>query len=37
MTTDKFIDGGKSKLLDEALKDIQAEMTPIGIQVIELL
>ncbi|AVL11878.1 hypothetical protein C6C13_25105 [Escherichia coli] len=30
MTTDKFIDGGKSELLDAALKDIQEEMTPIG-------
>ncbi len=36
MTTDKFIDGGKSELLDAALKDIQAEMTPIGIQVVSL-
>ena len=36
MTTDKFIDGGKSELLDAALKDIQAEMTPIGIQVMSL-
>lgn len=36
MTTDKFIDGGKSELLDSALKDIQAEMTPIGIQVMSL-
>lgn len=36
MTTDKFIDGGKSELLDAALKDIQEEMTPIGIQVISL-
>ncbi|CTS23192.1 putative serine protease [Escherichia coli] len=35
-TTDKFIDGGKSELLDAALKDIQEEMTPIGIQVISL-
>ncbi len=36
MTTDKFIDGGKSELLDAALKDIQEEMTPIGIQVMSL-
>lgn len=36
MTTDKFIDGGKSELLDSALKDIQEEMTPIGIQVMSL-
>ncbi|MDA6156659.1 SPFH domain-containing protein, partial [Escherichia coli] len=32
----KFIDGGKSELLDSALKDIQEEMTPIGIQVMSL-
>jgi regulator of protease activity HflC (stomatin/prohibitin superfamily) len=36
MSTDKFIDGGKSELLDAALKDIQDEMGPIGIQVISL-
>jgi regulator of protease activity HflC (stomatin/prohibitin superfamily) len=36
MSTDKFIDGGKSDLLDAALKDIQDEMGPIGIQVISL-
>lgn len=36
MSTDKFIDGGKSDLLDSALKEIQSEMGPIGIQVISL-
>ena len=36
MTTDKFIDGGKADLLDNALKDIQGEMAPIGIEVISL-
>ncbi|WJN64571.1 putative serine protease [Erwinia phage Pastis] len=36
MTTDKFIDGGKADLLDNALKDIQNEMAPIGIEVISL-
>ena len=36
MSTDKFIDGGKSELLDAALRDIQGEMGPIGIQVISL-
>lgn len=33
MTTDAFIDGGKAALLDNALKDIQKEMTPVGIEV----
>lgn len=36
MTTDKFIDGGKADLLDKALKEMQAEMAPIGIEVISL-
>ena len=36
MTTDKFIDGGKSDLLTQALGMIQAEMTPVGIEVISL-
>ncbi|HCJ4767348.1 TPA: SPFH/Band 7/PHB domain protein, partial [Salmonella enterica] len=36
MTTDTFIDGGKASLLDNALKDIQAEMSPVGIEVISL-
>lgn len=36
MTTDRFIDGGKSDLLTEALGMIQAEMTPVGIEVISL-
>ncbi|MET6262607.1 SPFH domain-containing protein [Klebsiella variicola] len=36
MTTDKFIDGGKSDLLTQALSMIQAEMTPVGIEVISL-
>lgn len=36
MTTDKFIDGGKADLLDAALKEIQNEMAPIGIEVISL-
>lgn len=36
MTTDKFIDGGKADLLDAALKEMQAEMAPIGIDVISL-
>lgn len=36
MSTDKFIDGGKADLLNQSLKDIQGEMTPIGIEVISL-
>lgn len=36
MTTDKFIDGGKADLLDAALKEMQSEMAPIGIEVISL-
>lgn len=36
MTTDKFIDGGKSDLLTVALNAIQAEMNPVGIEVISL-
>jgi regulator of protease activity HflC (stomatin/prohibitin superfamily) len=36
MNTDEFIDGGKSALLDEALRDLQSEMNPIGIQIISL-
>nr|UVX65539.1 MAG: SPFH domain / Band 7 family protein [Bacteriophage sp.] len=36
MTTDKFIDGGKSDLLTQVLSMIQAEMTPVGIEVISL-
>ncbi|AXC64601.1 SPFH/Band 7/PHB domain protein [Salmonella enterica subsp. diarizonae serovar 59:z10:-] len=36
MSTDKFIDGGKSDLLTSALKEIQDEMGPVGIQVISL-
>ena len=36
MTTDAFIDGGKAALLDNALKDIQKEMTPVGIEVLSL-
>lgn len=36
MNTDEFIDGGKSTLLDEALRDLQSEMNPIGIQIISL-
>lgn len=36
MTTDKFIDGGKADLLSDALKDIQREMGPVGIEIISL-
>lgn len=36
MSTDKFIDGGKADLLTNALKEIQDDMGPIGIQVISL-
>ncbi|HAI6732259.1 TPA: SPFH domain-containing protein [Escherichia coli] len=36
MTTDAFIDGGKAQLLDNALKDIQKEMSPVGIEVLSL-
>lgn len=36
MTTDQFIDGGKTDLIQNALKDIQSEMSPIGIDVISL-
>ncbi|QCW19088.1 putative SPFH domain protein [Salmonella phage SE_PL] len=36
MTTDQFIDGGKAALLDDALKALQAEMNPIGIQIMSL-
>lgn len=36
MSTDKFIDGGKADLLTNALKEIQDEMGPIGIQVVSL-
>ncbi|EKY9452678.1 SPFH domain-containing protein, partial [Escherichia coli] len=36
MTTDSFIDGGKAQLLDNALKDIQKEMSPVGIEVLSL-
>lgn len=36
MNTDKFIDGGKADLLDQALKEMQAEMGPVGIEVISL-
>ncbi|HBR4230804.1 TPA: SPFH domain-containing protein [Klebsiella pneumoniae] len=36
MTTDKFIDGGKSEMLDEALSDIKEQMAPVGIQVLSL-
>lgn len=36
MTTDRFIDGGKTELLDNSLKAIQTEMGPVGIQVLSL-
>ena len=36
MTTDSFIDVGKAQLLDNALKDIQKEMSPVGIEVLSL-
>ncbi|MCV4872148.1 SPFH domain-containing protein, partial [Escherichia coli] len=35
-STDKFIDGGKAELLENALKEIQSDMGPVGIQVISL-
>lgn len=36
MSTDKFIDGGKAELLENALQEIQSDMGPVGIQVISL-
>lgn len=36
MTTDKFIDGGKAELLATALKELQADMGPVGIEVMSL-
>lgn len=36
MTTDKFIDGGKADLLTQVLAAIQAEMQPVGIEVMSL-
>lgn len=36
INTDRFIDGGKSELLDGALADLQKEMDPVGIKVISL-
>lgn len=36
INTDKFIDGGKSDLLDSVLKAVQAEMTPVGIEVLAI-
>lgn len=36
MSTDKFIDGGKAELLQNALVEIQSDMGPVGIQVISL-
>lgn len=36
MNTDKFIDGGKSDLLDGALNDLHEEMNSIGIEIISL-
>lgn len=36
MNTDKFIDGGKTDLLDGALADIRKDMEPIGIEVMNL-
>lgn len=36
MTTDKFIDGGKAELLAAALKELQADMGPVGIEVMSL-
>ena len=36
MSTDRFIDGGKADLLESALKEIQSDMGPVGIQVISL-
>lgn len=36
MSTDQFIDGGKAQLLDDSLADIQAEMGPVGIQILSL-
>lgn len=36
MSTDRFIDGGKADLLTNALKEIQEEMGPVGIQVVSL-
>lgn len=36
MTTDKFIDGGKSDLLSAALTELQSKMDKVGIEVISL-
>lgn len=36
MTTDKFIDGGKADLLSQALKELQEDMGPVGIEVMSL-
>ena len=36
MSTDRFIDGGKADLLTNALKGLQDDMGPIGIQVVSL-
>lgn len=36
MTTDKFIDGGKADLLAAALKELQTDMGPVGIEVMSL-
>lgn len=36
MSTDKFIDGGKAELLENALKEIQSDMGPVGIRAISL-
>lgn len=36
INTDKFIDGGKSDLLDSVLKQVQTEMGPSGVDVISI-
>lgn len=36
INTDKFIDGGKSDLLDSVLKQVQIEMNPSGVDVISI-
>lgn len=36
MSTDKFIDGGKATLLEDVLKEIQADLGPVGIKVMSL-
>lgn len=36
MSTDKFIDGGKTDMINESLHQLQTEMGPVGIQIMSL-